>query len=298
MLGAVQQTFELLAPPSGKSPLTTQRKFYDARTTVVPAPCSARDEKPSVKLRNVHLPTSPLSATPPARLNLGSGRVCSTIFRRTSFRLSSFFAVVRSQYASPLTLVSVTFHSIFALLLPLGLWTLTSSFSSASDGPANRVPILVHHMGGFKEGAQHSRFSRSQRQFIHPSRVIAFGKISLLNLLGPPPSSSPVHQYSPHLCTSAPWLIRDVESALLLQTLEDGVRQAAPASLQIGQQFESTHEILARTLRWRVSPKHIRLGWCPYCLVRPRLSCAGHHKPRTTSCTVVSLSYTIETHQM
>ena len=54
----------------------------------------------------------------------------------------------------------------------------------------------------------------------------------------------------------SPELIGDVESALLLQTLEDRVYLPL---LQMGQQIQSTHEVLASTLRWCVSPKHLRL---------------------------------------
>ena len=60
-----------------------------------------------------------------------------------------------------------------------------------------------------------------------------------------------------------PWFIRDFQPVLLLQTLEDRVHQVVPARLHIGQQCESTPEILAQTLRRSVGPKHLRLtGTC------------------------------------
>ena len=63
--------------------------------------------------------------------------------------------------------------------------------------------------------------------------------------------------------------------------LEDGVHQVVPARLQIGQQFESPHEIFARTLRWSAS----------LFPVLPKL-CSGArlHKPHTTSYTAPSCS--------
>ena len=61
-----------------------------------------------------------------------------------------------------------------------------------------------------------------------------------------------------HFC-EPPWLIRYFQPALFLQTLEDRVHQIVPARRQIGQQFESIHEMSARSLRWSESPKHLRL---------------------------------------
>ena len=65
-----------------------------------------------------------------------------------------------------------------------------------------------------------------------------------------------VRLHQPH------WLIRDVQPALLLQTFEYRFHKIVPALLQVGQQFVDNHEVLARMLRWRVSPKHFRLALC------------------------------------
>ena len=111
---------------------------------------------------------------------------------RTSFRLSVCLAEVWSQYASPLSVASLTSHSIFDLLLQAGLRTVTSLILSLNmkykfsplrslDAPVSlphRATILVHkrstsvfHHTGV-EDAQHSRLSRSQRQFIHSLSVL------------------------------------------------------------------------------------------------------------------------------
>ena len=82
-----------------------------------------------------------------------------------------------------------------------------------------------------------------------------------------------------------PQFLRD---ALLLQTFEDRVHQAEPAKLHMGQQFESTREILARTIRWRV-------GRSTFGSLEVVLSCStsrtGRRMPRTTFCTASSPSY-------
>ena len=101
-----------------------------------------------------------------------------------------------------------------------------------------------------------------------------------------------------------PHFIRDFQSALLLQILEDRVYQVVPARLQVGQQFER----ITRTLKLRVGPKHLHLSWVPHCPEERRLSsglsrCTVRRIPRTTPVTLcfpfLLLSpHFVETHQM
>ena len=67
-----------------------------------------------------------------------------------------------------------------------------------------------------------------------------------------------LHRFAVVHLDAPPWCIRDVQPALLLQT-------QSPSLLQIGHQFESTREILARILRWRVGPKYLRLTGSVLC---------------------------------
>ena len=134
-------------------------------------------------------------------------------------------------------------------------WQTACQSLSKSGGP--HLPSTT---GAINEGARHFRLSRSKRQFIHPSRKIAFGNIALLNLGLTTLIASEFSSRSPIFTAS--WLSTStyhLESAFLLQTLEDRVHWVVPALLQVVPQVWSTHEIPARTLRWGVSPQQFRL---------------------------------------
>ena len=57
-----------------------------------------------------------------------------------------------------------------------------------------------------------------------------------------------------------PQFVRVFKPALPLQTLEDRAYQVVSTNLQVGLQFESTREILARAPSWRAGPKHLGLA--------------------------------------
>ena len=89
-------------------------------------------------------------------------------------------------------------------------------------------------------------------------------------------------------------LIRDVGLALVLQALENRVDQVVTTCLHVSQQFGSTNEFLARTLR-RARARIPSPRWDPHRPVQPKLcsgpsTCIGRRMPRTTSCTASSCS--------
>ena len=97
----------------------------------------------------------------------------------------------------------------------------------------------VSHRGDRSvQGAQHSRpFATS----IRPLALLNFGPDHLHRLRVLLQVYDLDRLVVSHL-NEPPWLVRDFQPALPLQTLEDRVHQVGPARLQVGQLFESTHE--------------------------------------------------------
>ena len=147
-------------------------------------------------------------------------------------------------------------------------WQTACQSLSKSGGP--HLPSTT---GAINEGARHFRLSRSKRQFIHPSRKIAFGNIALLNLglttlIASEFSSKSPRKSCPLGCP------RHFASC--------------PASLEHTRD-SSTHLALGR------EPATVSPHGDPHRPVKPRLcsgpsSCIDRRTPHTTNCTATSSS--------